>query len=153
MTEEILTDTGDGFELAKFDGDYAAAEVEKREPVPDGKYQVNVERVELTRSRTAGNPMLKWTLRILNGPHEGRCLWRHNMIVSPDNLKWLKTDLDRCGVAIEKLSSLGENLHRLLDIKLEVTKRTREENENVYLNRRIALAEVYEAAAGDEKRF
>jgi hypothetical protein len=153
MTEHDEVDVVDAGELAQFDGDYAAAEVDKREPLPDGKYQVNVEKVELTRSRTAGKPMLKWTLRILGGPHEGRCLWRYNMFASPDNLKWLKTDLDRCGVQIDKLSSLRENLHRLLDVKLEVSKRTRDESENVYLNRQIELADIYKAAAGDENRF
>jgi len=30
---------------------------------PDGKYQVNVEKAELTEAHTSGNPMLKWTLR------------------------------------------------------------------------------------------
>lgn len=54
-------------DLAQFDDDFAHAEVEEREfeTIPDGKYQVNVERAELTRAQTSGNPMLKWTLRIL----------------------------------------------------------------------------------------
>jgi len=83
--------------------------------------------------------MLKWTLRVLNGPYEGRCLFRHNMIITPENMKWLKTDLHRCGLEIEKLSDLPRNLERLLDVALSVTKRTRDENENVYIDRRIEI--------------
>ena len=54
-------------DLAQFDDDFQNEATEERgdfESVPDGKYQVAVEKVELTQSST-GNPMLKWTLRIL----------------------------------------------------------------------------------------
>jgi len=60
-------------DLATFEQDFEGVPVEDSdfEPVPDGKYRVSVERVELVRSR-AGNPMLKWTLRVLGPQHEGR---------------------------------------------------------------------------------
>ena len=147
MDERNQSGAVDEFDLAQFDGDYAAAEVEKKEPIPDGKYHVSVERAELTRSKTSDKPMLKWTLRVCDGPHEGRYLWRYNLIVTPENIKWLKTDLHTCGVEIEKLSDLPDHLEGLLDLKLEVTKRTRDENENVYLNRRVELPDGYDAAA------
>ena len=142
-------------DLAQFDEDFSQAEVEEREfePVPDGKYQVNVERIELTKSQTSGNPMLKWTLRIIGPKSRGRLLWRNNVILSRENVKWLKCDLRTCGLTLEKLSDLPANLNRLINVKLEVTKRTRGENENVYLNRRIVLEDReedrYDAAARD----
>jgi hypothetical protein len=47
-------------------------------------------------------------------------------------------------------------MNELLDVKLEVTKRTKGENTNVYFNRRIVLdgptpaaGQSYDAAAGD----
>ena len=109
--------------------------------VPDGKYQVNVDRVELTRAQTSGNPMLKWTLRILAPTHKGRLLWRNNVMASNENIKWLKQDLYTCGLQLQKLSDLPGHLEQLLNIKLEVTKRTRGENENIYFNRRIVMAD------------
>ena len=149
-------DTGGGFDidLTQFDDDFAEAEIEEREvePVPDGKYQVNVDQVELTQAKTSGNPMLKWTLRIVAPQFAGRLLWRNNVMVSRENIKWLKTDLHTCGLELEKLSELPNHLGRLLNVKLEVTKRTRGENENVYLNRRIVLddePETYDSAARD----
>ncbi len=74
----------DTMDLAQFDDDFVSADVEEKdfEPVPDGKYQVKVDRVELTRSETSGNPMLKWALKILGPKHKGRLLWRNNVIAS-----------------------------------------------------------------------
>ena len=128
-------------DLSQFDDDYDRAEVEDREfdTVPDGKYQVIVERVELSRAKSSGNPMLKWTLKILAPTHAGRLLWRNNVMASKENIKWLKNDLHTCGLELEKLSDLPERLNDLLDLTLEVTKRTRGENENIYLNRRIEI--------------
>lgn len=128
-------------DLSQFDDDFESAEVEDREfePVPDGKYQVKVERVEVARAKSSGNPMLKWTLKILAPSHAGRLLWRNNVMASKENIKWLKNDLHVCGVELGKLSELPNRLEELLDLTLEVTKRTRGENENVYLNRRIEI--------------
>jgi hypothetical protein len=141
-------------DLAQFDEDFAQAEVEDREfePIPDGKYQVNVERVELTRAQTSGNPMLKWTLRVIAPRFQGRLLWRNNVMATRENIKWLKTDLHTCGLDLDKLSELPNNLDKLLNVKIEVTKRTRGENENVYFNRHIVLedgGDEYDTAAKD----
>ncbi len=134
-TEEI--------DLARLDDDFEQAVVEEREreDIPDGKYQVNVERVELVRAQTSGNPMLKWTLRIIAPKYHGRLMWRNNVMASRENLKWLKTDLLTCGVSLEKLSELPRALGKLLNVKIEVTRRTRGENVNIYFNRRILLEE------------
>ena len=131
-------------DLAQFDEDFEEAPVEEREfdDVPDGKYQVKVDKVELARAQSSGNPMLKWTLKILGPKCAGRLLWRNSVMASKENLKWLKTDLHTCGVDINKLSELPARLGDLLDITLEVTKRTRGENENIYFNRRIVLSDL-----------
>jgi hypothetical protein len=131
------SDGGD-IDLADFDQEFDAAEVDDGEydEVPDGKYQVNVEKVELTRAKSTGNPMLKWQLRILGPQHRGRMLWR-NSVITQNTLKWLKTDLHTCGLELQRLSDLQSNLGRLLDVKLEVNKRTSGDNTNIYFNKRI----------------
>ncbi len=52
----------DQFDLSQWDEEYENAPVEEHdfENVPDGKYQVVVDRVELTASKTSDKPMLKW---------------------------------------------------------------------------------------------
>ena len=110
-------------DLAKFDSDFAEAPVEEKkefDSVPDGKYQVNVDKVEITTAKTSGNAMLKWTLRILAPRHQNRLLWRNNVMATRENIKWLKNDLHLCGLDLQKLSELPANLERLLDVKLEV---------------------------------
>jgi len=106
--------------------------------------------VELTESST-GNPMLKWTLRILAPTFVNRFLWR-NSVFTANTLKYVKTDLHLCGLVLGKLSDLPKQLEKLLDIKLEVTKKTKGDNENIYFNRRIetaAGANRYQREAGD----
>ena len=144
--------SSDSLDLSRFDDDFAEAKVETREldEVPDGKYQVTVHKVELTRAHKTGNPMLKWTLRILAGPSANRLLWRNNVMASRDNIRFLKTDLHTCGLDLEKLSDLPANLERLLDVKLEVTKKTRDDHSNVYFNRRIVLAEDLPSTGSDD---
>ena len=140
-------------DLAQFDDDFQSEQAEERadfESVPDGKYQVAVEKVELTQSST-GNPMLKWTLRILAPRFANRFLWR-NSVFTANTLKFVKTDLHLCGLDLEKLSELPKHLDKLLDVKLEVTKKTKGDNENIYFNRRIETATSanrYQREAGD----
>jgi hypothetical protein len=74
------------FDLSQFDATYKTTQIAPNgfDPVPDGKYQVNVDKVELTRSRS-GNPVLKWQLKILGPTCRNRILWHQNMIM---NEKW-----------------------------------------------------------------
>jgi hypothetical protein len=145
-------------DLKQFEEDFAQAEIDDQrfEAIPDGKYQVNVERVDLTRAQASGYPMLKWTLRILAPRFRGRLLWRNNVIATRENIRWLKQDLHTCGLDLERLSELPNRLDDLLDVKVEVTKRARGENENVYFNRRVVLEDGpsdYNAGPQDDCPF
>ena len=148
MDEEFENEgQGEQIDLSQWDEEYVNAPVEERDfdSVPDGKYQVIVDKVALTKSQTSGNPMLKWKLKVLGPKHEGAIIWRNNIIASKNNVQWLKNDLHVCGLDLEKLSDLRINLEKLLNVMLEVTKRTKGDNENVYFNRRI----INDAAGGD----
>ncbi|MCC6363123.1 MAG: DUF669 domain-containing protein [Bryobacterales bacterium] len=128
-----------GIDLTQFDDDYSSEQPEERgdfESVPDGKYQVTVEKVELTEAQSTGNPMLKWKLRVIAPKFVNRVIWR-NSVITHNTLKYLKTDLHACGLDIDKLSDLPKHLKKLLDVKLEVTKKTKGDNENVFFNSRI----------------
>jgi hypothetical protein len=130
-------------DLSDFDADFKAIEVEdnKHEEIPDGKYQVNIDKAELVTAKISGNPMLKWTLRILNYGNN-KVLWRNNVLATKENLKWLKQDLATCGLFLDKLSDLNDNLDNLIDIKLEVTKKTIGDFQNVYLNKQIYIEDA-----------
>ncbi len=133
----------DDINLGDFDEGYNEAEYENNDysPVPDGNYQVLVDGVGIELAKTSGNPMLKWTLKILGPSHQGRLLWTRNVIMHGQSMKWLKRNLLTCGLELKRLSDLKHRLNELLDVKLEISKRTRGENENIYFNKRIRTSE------------
>ena len=126
-------------DLSQFDNGFRAEQTEERgdfESVPDGKYQVVVDKAELTEAQSTGNPMLKWTLRVIAPKFINRLIWR-NSVITHNTLKYLKTDLHTCGLDLDRISDLPKHLKTLLDVKLEVTKKTKGDNENIYFNSRI----------------
>ena len=133
-------------ELSQLSDPYRDADVEKPqyEPVPDGTYQINVEKAELARAKSSGRLMLKWTLRILAPTHRNRMLWK-NSVISRASLRWLKQDLYTCGLELEDITKLEASLHRLLDIKLEIKIVSKGENSNIYFNKRIVMSPEEEA--------
>ncbi|MBX3387188.1 MAG: DUF669 domain-containing protein [Phycisphaeraceae bacterium] len=124
-------------DLSAFDADYDEAEAPSQANVPDGKYQVRVQRVELGRSQ-AGDPMLKWDLLVLSGTHAGRHIFK-NSVITHRSLPFVKGDLQTLGVELPKFSDLPHHLDALLDQTLEVTQRTKGDYTNVYFNRRITV--------------
>ena len=140
-----MTYENENVNLEEYDEKYQAAEEpEEREfePVPDGKYQVNVNRAEITTAKTSGNPMLKWTLKIIAPKYSGRLLWNHHILSNSTSLSWLKKDLKMCGITLDKLSALSDKLNDLVGLKLEVSAKTREGSTSVYFNRLLSDAEV-----------
>lgn len=141
-------------DLSYLDNEYEETEVPDQDfsPVPDGKYQVLVERAEISTAQTSGNPMLKWTLRVLGPAYRDRLLWKNSVLLS-GLLQYVKKDLQTCGIHIQKISDLPDQLEKLLDLKLEITKKTKGENENIYFNKLISGAseDNYERASQEAK--
>jgi hypothetical protein len=145
------SDTYDKAEAAK-SGDFG-------EPVPDGKYQCIIDKAWLAlsgpQSKNPGSRMLRWQLKIIGGKYGGRMLFRINMIESPDNIKWLKGDLEVCGLTIHKLNELKERVGSLIGVGVEVQVKNQGKdsqgrpNSNVYLNKAV---EIDRAAAGAESQ-
>ena len=105
-------------DLAAFDGTFQQEATEERgefEGLPDGKYQVAIEKVELTHTQNTGNPVLKWTLRVLGPRFANRLIWR-NSVITNNTIRYLKTDLHLCGLDLDKLSDLPGRLAELLGI-------------------------------------
>ena len=138
------------FDLADLNEQYAQAEKPEQgnfDEVPDGKYQVRVEKVEPAISQS-GNRMLKWQLRVISGAQTNRMVFRQNILETAENMKYLKGDLSVCGVELEQVSDLPAHLGELLDVTLEVTKKTAGEFSNVYLNKRIVVDKQGAVLAG-----
>ncbi|MBU0616547.1 MAG: DUF669 domain-containing protein [Planctomycetes bacterium] len=124
-------------DLSAFDEEYNTVDPADNDEVPDGKYQVRVQRVKLERSQK-GDPMLKWDLVVLSGPHANRHIFK-NAVITQASLKFVKADLKTLGLELPRFSELPNHLQQLLDHALEVTKRTKDEYTNVYFNKRIQV--------------
>lgn len=137
-------------DLSTFDDDFESAEVrEPFEDLPDGKYQVNVETVNIDshapKDGGAVVPTVKWKFKVLTGDHAGRLIFKTNYLRDKTAVGFLKNDLVTCGLKIDKLSHLRDNLERLLDLKLAVqVKRTKSKTSdaeyvNVYINKLLDI--------------
>lgn len=128
-------------DLSQFDAAFAAAEVPSGEfeEVPDGKYQVRIEKVKLTTTKKTGTPMLRWQFKVLGPKFEGRRVFHSHLIKTEANVTWLKKDLQTCGLKLEKLSELPAHMGELLDVALEVTVRTNDGYTNAFFDKRLEL--------------
>jgi len=91
--------------------------------VPDGRYHVLVENVELTNSRTSGLPMMKWKLRVVAPSHANRLLWK-NSAITDKSMPFILQDLTACQLHLDRFSDLANRLTDLIDLHLEVQKYT-----------------------------
>jgi hypothetical protein len=137
-------------ELANMDDDFDQQEVSDNpnDTVPDGPYQVRVVKAELGRTQERNVPILKWQLRVLSGPHAKRLIFRHNLIESKENVKWLKQDLHTAGLDLTKLHELADRINELFGVTLDVKVTTKGQFTNVFLLRRIVVADAPEDGFG-----
>jgi hypothetical protein len=77
-------------------------------------------------------------LEVLSGSQAGRHIFK-NSVITQASIPYVKGDLKTLGLQLSKFSELSRRLEELLDVTLEVTKRTRGDYSNVYFNRRIKL--------------
>ena len=128
---------GDKVDLTTFDDEFNTAEAPTSEEVPDGKYQVRIDSVRLEHSQK-GDPMIKWDLVVLSGSNAGRHIFK-NSVITAASLPYVKGDLKTLRLVLTKFSELEGRLEELLDVTLELTKRTKGDYSNVYFNRRIQI--------------
>ena len=142
-------------DLSKYDADYTKAKQGDApppyRPVPDGRYQVIVETVELTKTRVSGNPMLKWRLRIAGPAMADRLLWK-NAVITERTIPFIHKELNLCGVTMQSMNDLPGRIPDLINLRLEVSKRTRGEYEDIFFDKNLtatpakAAVSEYDAA-------
>jgi hypothetical protein len=147
------------FDLEQYDEEFASADPDmggEAVDLPDGKYQMVVERAELQRS-SKDNPMLVWRMRVTGPRYAGAKHWHRNMLMSRKNIEWLKHDLVVAGLELEKLSDLPNRTDELTDVMLEVQLKTKGDMQNSFINKRVRGAEGAQSAsagtAGDDDDF
>lgn len=151
-----MSDSYNNVDLASFDDEFETLPEEpETDEVPDGKYQARIDGFEITRSKTSGNPMLKWKLRIIAPRCVGRILWRNSVLRNdPESLRWIKKDLAVVGVRIGKLSELPDHVEAIVGRTVEISKTTRGDYDSIYLNKLVQMDDEAEGTgAGDAIPF
>lgn len=139
-TDETYEPISSNLDLSAFDDDFDSIDAPSYDEVPDGKYQARIESVRLESSQK-GDPMIKWDLVVISGAQADRHIFK-NSVITAAALPFVKGDLQTLGLSLTKFSELSSRLEELLDVTLEITKRTKGEYSNVYFNRRIQLTVV-----------
>ena len=123
------SDTDPGIDLSIYDEEYAQASTPfspqdaPADEIPDGLYEADIEDVHLTRTATTGNPMILWRLHIRGPQCEGRAVTKVRVITSK-TLGFLKRDLERLDLHLERLSELPARTAEMLERNVRIFKRT-----------------------------
>lgn len=111
--------------------------VKRPDSVPDGSYQVKFETIILKESQQ-GNLGVSAKLRIIEGPSEGKVLWRWWGLGDEDAMGWLMADVQRMGLSWpKKANDLPETIGELEGRVAEVVKKQKGNYENIYIERAI----------------
>lgn len=136
-------------DLSEYDDAYDDAEVHDGfSPIPDGTYQVFVDEVAVKETKEKHLPMIAWKFKIINGQHEGRVLFK-NSVITEKTLSYIKTDLSICGIILEKFSEIQTYLFDLLNKNLEVKIVSKDDNQNIYIQRVLKHDDTEQTNADD----
>lgn len=105
----------------------------ENEEVPEGEYRVKVESA-ISKLSKAGNEMVEWKLRVLDGKYKNRVIWKHHRLDGDDNIKRFGKDLLRVGVPELKWFEFKNDLEKLLDAEFKIEVKVNVQGENKYRN-------------------
>ena len=125
---------GETIDLTKFDDAFRQASVEEKkfEPVPDGKYVVEIEEVKVTRNKD-GKEAIEWRFKIIGPKYGNRRLWRRTTLEG-DGVRYAKADLYAAGLKLAKISDLQMHAHELIGRRLDISVRNKHDGGKVYSN-------------------
>jgi hypothetical protein len=103
--------------------------------IPDGNYEALIEEARVTTTASTGRPMVVWTLRI-QGPVAANRTLPKTRVVTDSTVTWLKEDLQKCGLNLERLSELPQRIHEIEGQVMPIEKRTKDGRMNIYFRRR-----------------
>ena len=122
-------------DLSRFDQTVQTETIRRpaTEEIPDGRYDVRIEDVELYISPNSGNPVLKYTLRVIGPTHSNRVMWKYCGITDKTQ-HYVADEVKLCGLQLPRFSDLKLNLHQLIGVEIEVTRKTHGDHVNIYFN-------------------
>lgn len=124
-------------------------EAKSNDVVPDGKYVVDVVDVDFKTGKESGRPYLLWVMDVQEGPHASKRVFKRNMLSTDKNFEWLAKDLHVCNVVLpDDLSDLDTT--KLKDLKLAVTVKTKNNYNDIYINRLVDMEDRVNSKFNDD---
>ena len=120
-------------ELSQFDEAWTKTPLANNDhysDIPDGHYEALIEEARVTTTASTGRPMVVWTLRI-QGPIAANRTLPKTLVITDNTVAWLKEDLRKCGLDLERPSELPQRIHEIEGLVLPVEKRTKDGRMNV----------------------
>lgn len=140
--EDILSDIDETYDKAEG----------KNELIPVGEYRALIADATLDRNEDTGIVSLVLKLKITAPTSIGRVIYHRNQLVKdPDRIKFVKKDIQTCGVQLEKLSQVGKHLEDFKGRVLEIKVVHKGKYANAYLNSLVGRVEdAVEAASNND---
>jgi hypothetical protein len=115
-------------DLSRFDDEYARASTQTAQQpfydeIPDGFYDASIEEVQIGQTANTGNPMIVWKLRIHGPECRGKAITKVR-VITDKTVAYLKQDLERLEVRLERLSELPDHIGEMIDRPVRIFKRT-----------------------------
>jgi hypothetical protein len=118
-------------------------EKKEHEPVPAGRYQAKIDKVYMDVAKNTGADQLCWELVIIAGKFKGKRLYKKNTLLTRENIRWLKDDLEKIELQISPISTLDEHLDEFLDIVVEIYVKNKayqgKDYATPYINKRLDI--------------
>jgi hypothetical protein len=123
--------------LRKFDDQWgktpARAPEDRYAGLPDGDYEAIIEEARLSETASTQRPIVIWTLRI-EGPHGAGRVVHTNRVITDKTLSWLKEDLEKCGLSLDRISELEARLPELNGRPVMFRKITKPTGSDIYFS-------------------
>lgn len=101
--------------------------VQSRDPLPEGVYPVTIAKVDMTTSKSSGNPMLKIEFNIEDDAFKGRKVWSNYVLT--EAAMWKVQELFRaCGLDSDQIVTIDTEDLVGLGCNLKIAQREYEGN-------------------------
>lgn len=98
----------------------------ERKEIPQGRYEVAITKLELTKSKTSGQPMLTCWFKIVHGEFENQMIFMHQ-VINTNNVNARGIQLHKCNEFLRSIStkeisfeSFGQYGRLIMEVMTEI---------------------------------
>jgi hypothetical protein len=138
-------------DLERFDKNYEDAPTvsSSSTDLPEGKYVAKIVDTDVFEAKDTGIPYFKIVMEVAEGDLKGSKTQKIHRLDDPERFKYLKTDLQVCGLYLSKISELPRVHEKMRGILVNIQTKKKDKYTNHYINAQTTTERA--AASTDEK--